>query len=461
MKKIILLLFVGILLMVGVLAENCQLATPRYGVVKCINTQQSETQTSSFGSFDGEWSLAQVNCLSNCQISALEDISILCEGIPWDVSEVYKNGVKKDSFPISWGRGDILSVKGKCTTIVTNSQVPANSKIEYSQDKIMLEESWAGSLEYTPITGSEGCVLNKNYDSTNINSYLDLQSGEKINKPSSTYSSLSQFPYNWKINDNYVFIKDWQTGIADISLTYDKNNNGYWCGGQYGSRKIYSVQEITSSTGTCYAIPQSIYLSNVECCFPSDCVNQFGAQYTCNPDIWKCEQTKPCNSQLDCDQTFGEGVCQNNQINQWVCDLTKKWGDYQGTCVHSSKQITNCPSDCNNKEYYNEEQGKCLTRTGLIEENKNNSEIPGQTLSTTSNSSPTGTIILIIILLIIGGSIGFFIYVKNKKNKSHHKENKEEEKSKEIKSGKHCTKCGHPLNKGSLFCTKCGHKLKK
>lgn len=459
MKKIIFFLFVGILLISSVLAENCQLATPRYGVVKCVNTQQSETQTIPFGGFDSEWSSAQVNCLSNCQISASEDINIFCEGIPWDISEVYKNGVKKDSFPISWGRDDTLSIKGKCTTVIANYQVPASSKIEYSQDKIMLEESWAGSLEYTPVTGSEGCILNKNYDSTNLNSYLDPQSGEKISKPSSTYSSLSQFPDNWKINDNYVFIKDWQTGIADISLTYDKENKGYWCGGQYGSRKIYSVQEITSSTGSCYAIPQSVYLSNVECCFPSDCINSFGAEYTCNPDNWKCEKTKPCNSQIECDQTFGEGVCQDGQINQWICDLTEKWGDYSGTCIHSSKQVTDCPSNCNSKQYYNEEQGKCLTRTGIVEEKKNNSALNLPSSSLQTKSSSIGIIILVIFLIIIGSSIGFFIYTKNKKNKSH-KESKEE-KSKETKaSEKHCTKCGHSLKKESKFCNKCGYKLK-
>lgn len=355
MKKLILFLLVGMFLIGGVLAQSCQLATPRYGVVQCMNTNQKETKQNSFGSFDGEWSINKIECLSNCELMSLEDISIYCEGPPWDVFEVWKGSVKKENFPIAWNRGEELIVKGKCTTLFSDTDVPSNSYVEFQQDLIMLKEGWAGSLPNTPVSGSEGCILNKNFDETNINSYLDIQTGELKTKSDSTYSSLNQFPNNWKISDHFIFVKDWQTGIADISLTYDKENKGYWCGGQYGSRKIYDVQEITSPIGNCYIVPQSIYLSNLECCFPSDCINTYGAEYTCNPENWKCEKTKPCNSHLDCESVFGEGVCKNNQINQWICDLTKKWGDYSGTCVHSLKEVSDCPSDCNNKEYYNEE----------------------------------------------------------------------------------------------------------
>ena len=456
MKKYILFLIVGMFLInlgVIVFAENCELATPRYGVVQCVNTNQRETQTTTFGSFDGEWSITNIPCLSNCEVSA-SGINIDCTGVPWDVSEIWLNEQKQNSFPILWNRGDELVVKGKCTNLITNSAVPSNSQITYQQDQIMLQEGWAGSLPDTPVTGSEGCVLNKNYDTTNINSYFDPTTSQTKSKQDyslSTYSSLSQFPNNWKIGDHFIFVKEWQTGIADISLTYDKNNNSYWCGGQYGSRTIYNVEQVTSPSGQCYDIPQSVSISNAECCFPSDCVSK-GAEYTCNPDNWKCEQTKPCNSQLDCDQTFGEGVCQNDKINQWVCDLTKKWGDYAGTCVHSEKQVTECPSNCNSNQYYNEEQGKCLTRAGLTEKNINSSA-NGSSPSYTTSQSSTGTVILIIFLIIVGGSIGFFVYVKRKK-KGHHKEEKE------IKHlGKHCTKCGHPLKAGSKFCTKCGKKL--
>ena len=194
-------------------------------------------------------------------------------------------------------------------------------------------------------------------------------------------------------------------------------------------------------------------MSNAECCFPSDCVNSYGAEYTCNPDNWKCEQTRPCNSQLDCDQTFGEGICQNNQINKWVCDLTKKWGSYSGTCIHSEKQVAECPSDCNSKQYYNEEQGKCLSRTGIIDEENINNSVSGSSYSQKQSSS-TGTTILVIFLILIVGSIGFFVYMKNKKNKFRKGVKKEI-----IKIGKHCTKCGALVRQNSKFCPKCGKRL--
>lgn len=458
MKRIILLLISGIFLISFVGAVECELATPRYGVVQCMNSGQTETIYSSFGGFDGEWSSIEISCLSNCQISSKNDISIYCEGVPWDVKEVYKNGIEKDiSSPVLWNRDDSLIVKGKCTTLFTNYPVPDDARVEYQQDKIMLYEGWAGSLPNTPISGSEGCILNKNYNEEDISSYLNPSTGEIENKPSSSYSSLNQFPNNWEINDHYTFVKDWQTGIADISLTYDKNNNPYWCGGQYGSRKIYNVQEVTSQSGQCYAIPQSIYLSNIECCFPSDCINIFGAEYTCNPDTWKCEETKPCNSQLECDSVFGEGVCQNNQINKWVCDLTKKWGDYAGTCIHSSKQVSECPSDCSSKEYYNEEEGKCLLRAGLKSEEINDSSegITGAATSEMKSGSSTGTIILIVFLVLIGGSVAYYIYSKKSKKELSRKVKQEVE----IRNKKYCKKCGGPLKPKSKFCSKCGKKV--
>lgn len=457
MKKLALFLLMGLVLVSFVGAEECQLATPRYGVVQCMNTHQEETFYKNFDCED-DYCSTDVPCLSNCEASVLYG-----EGnCPFGYFRHYniiKNGDNLEEIKsISWNRDDSLIIKAYCKIPLIGDIKPINpyypnAKISYEQDKIMLYEGWAGSLPNTPVSGTEGCILNKEFGDTNVDSYLDPSSEEIKNKPSSSYSSINQFPQNWKINDHYIFVKNWQTGLADISLTYDKNNNAYWCGGQYGSRKIYGVEEVTSSTGNCYAIPQSISISNTECCFPSDCIDNFGAEYTCNPENWKCEKTKPCNSQLECDSVFGEGVCQNGQINKWVCDLTKKWGDYVGTCVHSSKQVSECPSDCKSKEYYNEGQGKCLPRKGLTSENLEDTGMTGA-ITGVSEKSSTGIIILIIFLTLIGSSIGFFFYTKNKKTKLK-KEVKKELKTK----GKHCTKCGSILNPKDKFCIKCGRRV--
>ncbi len=450
MKKLIFILLISVFLISFVYAEDCQLATPRYGVVQCDDTGQKETLSSNFGNFDGEWSTVGINCLSNCKIDFFPDS---CPKMDWIELKAFKNGDERDLENLEWARGDELIIKGRCKTLLFQiKEISSDEKVEYIEDEIKLKEEWAGSMPENFIDGTEGCVVNKQYEFINLNSYLDPITDSTENFPDPTYSNLNDYPFNWKIGDKFIFVKDWQTGIADISLTYDKENKGYWCGGQYGSRKIYDVKEITSSTGSCYAIPQSIFLPNIECCFPSDCVNSFGAEYTCNPDNWKCEKTKPCNSQLDCDSVFGEGICQDNQINQWVCDLNKKWGDYAGTCIHSSKQVSECPSDCNKKEYYNEEQGKCLPRIGLEIESENSSSITGGAIGASKGSS-TGTTILVIFLILIGGSIAYFVYVKNKKGKLKDKVKKEIDEK-----GKHCKKCGSLLRPNSVFCTKCGKR---
>lgn len=454
MKKLIFILIFGIFLVSFVGAEECQLAIPRYGVVQCMNTGQRMTDLSqTFSCIEGEWCSSEISCLSNCQLIGSISWGGNC---PFGYTKNYEILLGStnlgEASNVPWDVNNKLTVNAICKMPIVGllEPVPEGTKVLYQEDKIMLYEGWAGSLPNTPISGTENCILNKDInEEQNIDSYLDPSTETIENKEGSTYSSLDQFPYNWKINDHYIFVKDWQTNIADISLTYDKENNAYWCGGLYGSRKIYDVQEIISQSGQCYAIPQSVHLSGVECCFPADCIDTFGAEYTCNPDNWKCEKTKPCNSQLECDSVFGEGICQNNQINQWVCDLTKKWGDYAGTCVHSSKQVSECPSDCSNKEYYNEEQGKCLLRTRL-EEETNDSKITG----TVIGKSSTGTIILIVFLVLIGGSIAYYFYT-NKKKTTPKKGVKKELKTK----GKHCTKCGSLLKPRGKFCSECGRKV--
>ncbi|RLJ02541.1 MAG: hypothetical protein DRP10_00955 [Candidatus Aenigmatarchaeota archaeon] len=361
--------------------ENCQLAIPRYGSIKCFNTGQIESIQLSFTNEEKLSVSEPFSCLSNCNLYE-NDIYFTCgtlQSLHW---EVYVDGnlqvvrsanplENKGTLPLSFETPKRLTIKAWCrgADVWTTHPVKTYS-VSVKQDKIMLEEAWAGSLEYVPIPGTEGCtlnrVINKYKGDTDVSSYFDPITGTIKTKPPSTYTSISEMPTNWKIGDSYVFVKDWQTGIADISVTYDKNNNAYWCGGLSGNRVIYNVKKVISKTGSCYAIPTSIYKSGVECCFPSDC-SWKGVKYTCNPDTWSCEETRWCDSQLDCDQVFGEGVCQNKKMTSWVCDTTKPWGNHKGTCVKKIRTVTQCPTDCTGDEYYDEIEGKCKLRYTLLE----------------------------------------------------------------------------------------------
>lgn len=359
--------------------QSCQLALPRYGSVRCNSEGVDERIPISFTSSD-TYSTATFACLSNCHLDPT-DVVISCDysigGWKAEVNGVTKYstgifGTKTDS--VDWIRGDSFVLTANCRglDVWTTHPVKSTSSASVTQTKIMLEEAWAGSLDYVPIQGTEGCSIQKvidNYKSqADVQSYLNPTTGSVESKPSSTYTSTSQMPINWNIGDTYVYVKDWQTGIADISLTYDKANKAYWCGGLFGSRKIYNVNQITSASGACYAIPQGIALSNIQCCFPSDCLGlDPSGKLTCNPDTWKCEETKPCNSNIDCEQTFSSGVCQNKQSTSWSCDTTKKWGNYVGTCVKSTRTVEQCPSDCTSSEYYNDQQGKCVPKVTLIQ----------------------------------------------------------------------------------------------
>ena len=352
--------------------SDCQLATPRYGVIQCINTMQKETNFASF-SCDDEWCTAEIPCLSNCKLNSRNDIQI--EGCPIGYSEkveIYKDGDIK-SYPLEWDVKTTATVRATCALLFGfggYKTIDSGSRVEYQQDLIKLYEGWAGTLPTKPLDYTEGCSLNKiaskYHSDIDVQLFLDPKTGITEDKPSSTYTSINEMPTNWKIGNNYVFVKDWMTGVADISLTYDKNNNAYWCGGTLGNRKIYNVENVNSGSGNCYAIPKSVAKQNIECCFPVDC-SWKGPQYTCNPDTWNCEETRWCDSELDCQQVFGEGVCQNEQIISWSCIFNKKWGVHSGTCEKKTKAVIECPDACTSAEYYNEEEGICKPRIEYID----------------------------------------------------------------------------------------------
>lgn len=381
MKSIVIILGVLFLILFSAPSifaqENCTLAIPRYGRVECVSLGVSESIKLSF-TRSGNQLISTYSCLSDCDINPKVDIITKC-GFGRGINNVIEiGGVKKYVTPapgnedadtsIKWRRDQSFILKSTCHTNFASDEPPTELSASLSQIKIILNEGWAGSLPDTKIPGTEGCTLNSvidKYKEDKSIDFLNPSTDKSETKPSSTYSSVSQLPTNWKVGDSYIFVKDWQTGIADISLTYDKQNNGYWCGGLTGNRKIYSVNKVISGAGPCYSIPTSLD-KQVECCFPSDCSVK-GSGYTCNPDTWKCEETKWCDSQLDCDQVFGKGVCQDNKVTGWTCDTTKKWGSHTGTCVKNIKDVKQCPSACTGQEYYNEGEGLCKPRSVILD----------------------------------------------------------------------------------------------
>lgn len=516
------------LISIPTLAANtdCQIATPRYGSVVCKDQGIYEAINKNFIKSNKEITTA-LSCLSDCElkISDIKDpqgksitsSSNFCSGT-FDELWFYvtKNGITETSkegtlsgingpLSILFTRKDSVSIRMFCKFFSGQTDnIDEGSSVSYRQKKIMLEEAWAGSLEYVPIPSTEGCTLNDVVDKyagdKRVSSWLDPNTGEQKSTLPSTYSSTNEMPTNWEVSQSYVYVKDWQTGIASISLAYDKQNNAYWCGGLSNSRKIYSVNEVVSNSGTCYAVPTSISKS-VECCFPSDCTWK-GSKYTCNPDTWSCEETRWCDSELDCQQVFGEGICQNNQITQWSCNTNKPWGNHKGTCERSVRSVQQCPSDCTTSEYYNEESGTCKSRitvldcpsgkccksggdykektcsTGLeccsvgnslIGECKQSCEPPPQTEDKQQTSSEKGNIltgqeiantgpidlmvILVPIIIIAVGGVGAYFLFWNK--------NTNILKSTRNSRDKFCTKCGTQIRLESKFCTKCRKKVRE
>lgn len=520
MKKILIIILLSFIsLPIAFAQESCQIAIPRYGSVVCRSQNIYEPVLTSFVASSDKSTLTYA-CLSNCELKS-NDVKIQCD---WSIGgwKAEVNGIEKYSTgmfgekanEIKWSRGDTFLITAKCrgADFWTTHPVKDASSVTISQLKIMLEEAWAGSLEYVPIPNTEGCALNKVVDryrgDIDVQSYLDPQTGSPKSKLSSTYTSVNQMPTNWKVSESYIFVKDWQTGIAGISLTYDKQNNAYWCGGLSGSRKIYNVNKVTSVTGSCYAIPDSIYKPNIECCFPADC-SWKGMKYTCNPDTWSCEETRWCDSDLDCQQVFGEGICQNKQITKWACNTNKKWGTHLGTCEKIIRTVQQCSSDCTNSEYYNEEEGRCKSRVTILDcplgkccksggnykekscssgllccstadpilgECKQSCEPTTTTISTSSKASsgssgvglgtgmatsaPTDFIWIPIIIVIAGlGGAGYFFWQwYNKKPKKTEKIEKEKKREVGKSKKKFCTKCGKELKLGAKFCTSCGKK---
>ncbi|UCD03596.1 MAG: hypothetical protein JSW73_03590 [Candidatus Woesearchaeota archaeon] len=357
--KIILLILTFLFLPIITYAQDCQLAIPRYGIIQCVNASEEKTIRLDIGEeYKGDWSINTLKCLSYCIIKK-KYIDINCRSSHTEEYQFIKNGEQiNNTFPITWGRGDKLIFKVRCTAKNNTYNLREGSYIEYNQRVIIFYEGWNETTLEKPIGNTTDCSY-KTFKRAEVDVFLDPTDGTIRLKPDSTYESLGKFPENWRVGDYYTYVRAWETELGDITFTYDKYNNYYWCGGEKESRIIYEAERIYDPNGKCYDVPIAIYSSGLECCFDSDC-EHLGEKYVCDPDTWSCEQTRWCDSTPECKELFGEDTCEEDTLNTWKCNIYRPWGEYKGSCELEIMKVKECPQDC--ERDYNYEKGECVVQ---------------------------------------------------------------------------------------------------
>ena len=519
MKKLFLLFIAGIFLlsfMSLVVADNCQVAYPMMEVLKC-DKANSITQNINFNC-QGSDCTATYTCISDCTFNVKVDCGALSgivgevsvDGNPrGDLSNFLSGSGTAEVDNIKAGDGQSILVTAKCERLFIGYPVKTDTSYIAMQDynKYLYADNHEWSSHQ--LTDTKNCIpqtrvsnfLRNQVTSGDLPSVYTNGGTDALGNDIATYTSeysISNINLNseLKIGETLSYFYRWEV-VPGINLVYDKDKKPVYCGGSSDQRKIINYNQITTDGG-CYYVPSTLN-RNVECCLDGDC--HFSNQL-CGPDF-SCTDKKPCNGIYDCGTE--DNSCINNQVTSWTCDASQgpvnmpNGQTYSGWCKKENKEVKCCPNSCQNGFHCVEDSGcisdvrvidcpsnsccksggnyrekscdvgQCCTAQGsfvgicaadcstLNSQDLQNAGLQDGLSSTKSGGSSTGTIILIIFLIIIFGAIGFFIYVKNKKKGHHHKEEKTEVKH----SGKHCTKCGHPLKAGSLFCTKCGKKLKK
>ncbi|MDO8428034.1 MAG: hypothetical protein Q7S92_02360 [Candidatus Diapherotrites archaeon] len=406
MKKIvwILVLFFS-LTVIAQQQEQCQIAAPIFGVVKCDSANTEQMDDKSYEFINGATiSSIDIPCVSECQIDSKASITDpqgrslnnsdndFCEGPGWRL-ELKIVDIKYPSnilWSFAWGSGETganlfpfvftfgktIRVTGQCIGFTVNKPIRAGSKIEVAVRKIYLYEHPDNFTDFSQIPNTIGCIPNdfaQKYSQQKIvsgnlpNSYYENATSVKSVDP--TYKSVDEIsqsltdPLNLHAGETYAFLSGWKI-IPDIGVIYNKDNlpNGYCGGGAPGSRQLFSFSKITSASGACYMIPTTVQRT-VECCYSEDCKfkDPTGA-LLCDPNTFSCTDKKPCNSDLEC-QVPGQATCFNKSQTDWRCDLTQKtWPNFNGVCVKSIKPVLCCSdSECSSDEYCNKEEG-CKSR---------------------------------------------------------------------------------------------------
>ncbi|MBS3092558.1 zinc ribbon domain-containing protein [Candidatus Pacearchaeota archaeon] len=150
--------------------------------------------------------------------------------------------------------------------------------------------------------------------------------------------------------------------------------------------------------------------------------------------------------------------------NKMLLDLGQ-FGNVTSTLTFSTDQDQNF--NCNFKAYATRDPSKSDECSFSVEVkkvdkpivnigNSSSSSITGNIIGSSGVGESKGMIILVIFVILIVGLISYLIYSK-KKGKSKEEVSINDKKE---SSGKHCTKCGHPLKVDAQFCNKCGEKAK-
>lgn len=509
MKRIILLLIFGIFLISFVGAvENCDIVWPQFGVIECDMAENTEKLEGSLSNCQQEspyWCRFSFDCAGKLHCNLFStDFNLICDEGKWaPYLEIYKDG---SITPIVYDRVppqnieefQTVVIKGYCRgTILGWNKEPlkSHSKIYMTyQNKYLYDTNFDHPRH--KVEESVGCVPNgiiakEGYLNQLPENWVDSEGNIKDSKPT---NAIDYLPTNMNEGETRSYLYGWRK-VSGINLIKNKEDSiaGY-CGGNLGDRKLLSYSKLSLTEG-CYIIPISVK-KNVECCYNEDCKWK-GDNYICDPTTFTCSKNRPCNSDVEC-QVIGQTTCLNNIETSWVCDLTKPWDPYIGTCEKQTKNVLCCSdNDCGSDEYCNKElgcastytlencpSGKCCFSGGNYKEKTCESDlqcctmggsfvgicaedcsqiseenleagITGAATSEMKSGSSTGTIILIVFLVLIGGSVAYYIYSKKSKKELSRKVKQEVE----IRNKKYCKKCGGPLKPKSKFCSKYGKKV--
>ena len=374
--------------------QSCQLATPVFGVLRCVSLGVTETQQLVMTQFSSSEAKGSYSCLSNCQLQSYSDISfdqactnvvggkgtkaaqILVDGTVRAQVQDDSSGVSvtAGSFPVSFTRPQQITVRAWCDQrfLISGSIVAATGKTNLQKTAIRLQEEQAGSLPAVNLAGTNDCNWNSQLTDTykelkqQAESYYDTSQQRTVSSGAGSITNLQNAPTNWQVGDNYIFTRAYQ---PSISLNFFQAPDGtiYWVGGLAGSRQLYSVKQVTSPIdGTCYAIPQSL-VKTVECAFPTDC-NYKGVGYTCDTSTFTCKTSgTACNSDLECGAVFGTAQCINRVLDGWTCDLSQPTGGKAGTCKNTKQSVNQCPGECTGSQFWDKTTTTCKNIDQLLD----------------------------------------------------------------------------------------------
>ena len=170
-KRVILFLIFSLLIL-PVFGQQqtpqCQLAIPRYGVVKCVSTSADITDSITLEA-NNDQSEGRYTCVTNCVLS---NLPIPDCGFGWDyhwevhvdgnVESVYKRsswlGGSQGNLPVEITKGHSITIIGWCRNILTPKKPLPLTSVNIKKQVWRLEEGWAGTLDYVPVPETGDCV---------------------------------------------------------------------------------------------------------------------------------------------------------------------------------------------------------------------------------------------------------------------------------------------------------------